>query len=452
VVRAGPGRGSRKRGGALKPGPLAAAPLPAGTPRPGEGIGTSPLPRRPALLQIGRTGQASVAVALPPPLSVSRPAARRFMLRASLFDEPAPDVAGALDHLGYVQIDPLNVCGRMHDLILRNRVQGYCEGDLMRYVHPQPGRARTAFEHYLPGAGILVAFPLDAWPRLAPGMERRQSHRRGYAGRLSPSQERLARFILGELASRGPLLSDDIEHDAQAVTAWGGQGRAVKIILEKLFFHGRVLIAGRRGFRRVYDLPERILPASALARDPPPTREIEAWLVLARLRQRRLVLLKRAEFALVADIVRAVNVEGCPTLHCLESDAPELAAAEAGARKGAGNGGAAAAGSGSGDGTAVKAPPRLLAPLDPVVYDRRLTKLLWNFEYIWEAYTPASRRVRGYYALPVLSGLELVGHVDPRADRQAGRLEVLSSRIGRGHRVAGAVESLAGFLGLRAPR
>jgi hypothetical protein len=91
-----------------------------------------------------------------------------------------------------------------------------------------------------------------------------------------------------------------------------------------------------------------------------------------------------------------------------------------------------------------------LAPLDPLIYDRRVTARLWGFDYTWEVYTPPAKRVRGYYALPVLAGTEIVGHVDPKADRAAGRLRVVSRRLRRGHRVATAVTELAGFLGLRA--
>ena len=93
--------------------------------------------------------------------------------------------------------------------------------------------------------------------------------------------------------------------------------------------------------------------------------------------------------------------------------------------------------------------PRLLAPLDPLIYDRRVTQQLWRFDYTWEVYTPAHKRVRGYYALPVLAGTELVGHVDPKADRPARRLRIISRRVRRGHAVAAAVRELVIFLGLR---
>ena len=97
-----------------------------------------------------------------PPLRLDPVTARRFMRRAVLLDTPSPDVATALAHHGYIQIDPINVCGRMHDLILRNRVANYPEGGLMHHLHGKdkvlPPAARTAFEHHIPSTGILVAF------------------------------------------------------------------------------------------------------------------------------------------------------------------------------------------------------------------------------------------------------------------------------------------------------
>src|SRR5438046_7668664 len=103
--------------------------------------------------------------------------ARRLQRRALLLDTPAPSLSAALAHHGYIQIDPINICGRMHDLILRNRVAGYREGDLMRHLHGDPSAKlptpnsklfasapRTAFEHHVPNTHVLVAFPLEAWP------------------------------------------------------------------------------------------------------------------------------------------------------------------------------------------------------------------------------------------------------------------------------------------------
>lgn len=365
------------------------------------------------------------------PLKVTPLAARRFMRRALLLDTPVPDVAGALAHLGYVQIDPINVCGRMHDLILRNRVTGYREGDLMRHVHgadqPLAATARQAFEHHLPSTGILAVFTPDAWPHLLAAMRARTRRHGAWSGKLTAREREIEPRIFAALAERGPLNSDALNDGRRARAVWGA-ATLVKSTMQKLFFHGRLLIAQREGSRRLYDLPERVLPAAVLAGREPSAAETARWEALLKLRQRRLVLLKKAELAVVADRVQAVQLPDGPTLHCLREDLPLFECDPAAA-----------------DGQT----PRLLAPLDPLIYDRRVTQQVWAFDYTWEVYTPPARRVRGYYALPVLAGDDLVGHVDPKADRPQRRLRVVARSVRRGHRVAGAVRELASFLGLR---
>lgn len=199
------------------------------------------------------------------PLHLDPVTARRFMRRALLLDEPVPDVATALAHHGFVQIDPINVAGRMHDHILRNRVRDYREGDLMRHLHGDgvvlPAAQRMAFEHHLPSAGILAAFPLDAWPHLQREMRARRHRTSAWSGRLSPRQRELVPQLLAEIAARGPLSSEDFADSGRARSIWGASTQA-KATLQKLFFHGRLLIARRgEGNRRCYDLPERVLPA-----------------------------------------------------------------------------------------------------------------------------------------------------------------------------------------------
>lgn len=367
---------------------------------------------------------------------ISRLAARRFVRRALLLDRRVASVETALEHLGYVQLDPLNICGRMQDLTLRNRVAGYREGDLMRHLHggeagpARPAEARVAFEHHLPSTAILAAFGLEAWPHLLAAMEARTRRSSAWSGWLTPREREMAEVVLREIAARGPLSSEDLRDERRGRKVWG-QATLAKTAMQKLFFHGRLLIARREKNRRLYDLPARVLPAAVLAAKPPRPEETARWLAEVKLRQRRLVVLKRDELRAVEDLVlpvRLAEAADAPVLHALKSDAAllELPAGE-GAHEAA----------------------LLLAPLDPLIYDRRLTRELWDFDYTWEAYVPAHKRVRGHYALPVLAGLELVGHVEPKAERSAGRLAVASRRVRHGHAVAGALEELAAFLGLR---
>jgi uncharacterized protein YcaQ len=364
-----------------------------------------------------------------PTVSVSKSAARRFMFHAVRLAEPHASLPAALDYHGYVQIDPLNICGRMHDLILRNRVTGYVEGDLMRHLYEGP---RVAIECHHPSQGVLAAFNANDWPFLMVKMrERAKRPRNYYHGRLTAGESRIADMILGEIAKRGPRGPKDFEPGPRRRSDWGSGSTLVRKVFEKLFVHGRLVICRRESFRRIYNLPERVLPVEILNAPEPTKEELNVWALLSVLRQRRLVTMRKQDAALVRAHTVEVKVDGCPAMYCLRSDLAllEQAAADALAEP--------------------DDAPRLLAPLDPLIYDRRIALGLWGFDYIWEVYTPEAKRVRGYYALPILAGDAIVGHVDPKADRKAGKLRVMSRRAPRGVRVTPAVKELAGFLGLR---
>jgi hypothetical protein len=247
-----------------------------------------------------------------------------------------------------------------------------------------------------------------------------------WSGRLTPREQELAARILERISAEGPLGSDAFADGRRGRRVWGAATLA-KATLQKLFFHGRLLIAGRQKNRRLYDLPEKVLPPSALSVPGAAPSETARWLALTRLRQHRIVALRKAEMPLVEDLVMPVKVDGGPVLYCLKEDLPLFDCPA----------------------DAPCAEQLLLAPLDPMIYDRRVTRCVWGFDYTWEAYVPAGKRKRGHYALPVLSGLELVGHVDLKADRAARRLVVVSRGVRRGLTTSGAVAGLARFLGLR---
>lgn len=361
-----------------------------------------------------------------PVQTITSQTARRFMQCATGIGGAFTDVASALTHLGFVQLDPLNVCGRMQDHILRNRVQGYAERDLTRFLHLKSSRG--AFEHHLPDSSNLAAMPPDAWPHLQRTMQLRAATDSSWSGKLSPAEKRLAVDILARIKTEGPLSSQDIQSDRKAKThAWDSTTLA-KSALQKLFFHGRVLIAHRDGIRRFYDLPERVLPADVLNADIPTKEETITWLARLKLRQRRLAVLKAAEASALEEEAVPVVVHEHPKLklHLLRSDLALLDRLESTA--------------------AERTEPVLIAPLDPLIYDRRVTEQVWGFHYRWEVYVPPAKRVRGYYALPLLHRHQLTGHADLKADREAGKLLLLAYE-GQGARKA--AKSLAKFLGLR---
>jgi uncharacterized protein YcaQ len=324
----------------------------------------------------------------------------------------------------------------MHDLILRNRVEGYREGDLTRHLHGSDralaAQERIAFEHHLPSTNILVAFPLEAWPHLHAAARARTRRSGAWSGRLTPREKAMAERVLAAIGERGPLAPDALADGQRGRRVWGSATLA-KSTMQKLFYHGRLLISHRTSNRRVYNLPERVLPAAIRDLPEPTAGETARWLATLKLRQHRLVRLKRDELTAVEDVVQPVQVEDTPILYCLRDDAPVFDPASREPEAGA-----------------APSRPLLLAPLDPLIYDRRVLESVWGFRYTWEVYLPPARRQRGYYALPILAGTELVGHVDPKADREARRLRVVAKKIRRGYAAGPAVRELAQFLGLRA--
>lgn len=358
------------------------------------------------------------------PREVTVAEARGFVVQAGGLAAPWASVGEAIRHLGYVQMDPIDVCGKMHDLILRNRVAGYRRDGLLETLYA--AGEREFFEHYIPGRGVLVALPVTEYRYLSRAMRARRT-RDGYGGTLDADQRRMARVILRRIRDEGPLGTGAFTNDARSETGWGTMGTLARTTLDKLFLHGRLMVARRENFRRIFDLTERVLPREILAARAATPREEARWLVLERLRQRRLAHLSPAQRALVEKVIQPVRVDDGRVLYCLREDAELF------------------------DGASPEPGPMLLAPLDPVVYDRAVARAVWGFDYTWEVYTPAAKRVRGYYALPLMAGGEIIGHVDPRADRAAGEL-VATTNVADRAVVLAALRPLAAFLGLEKVR
>jgi len=263
-------------------------------------------------------------------------------------------------------------------------------------------------------------------------MHQRRIHARGYAGKLSPAEERLAQHILAEIAARGPLMSDEIADDGRATTAWVPTAAPRKPCLRNFLCTGAFSSPPGVTSAVCMTCPSACCPPRC---SPPPT-VCAGRRALACPRPAAPASACRAEKDRTAAGRRlraTVRIDGGPPLYCLREDVSrwdELSTLNLPLPTSA-------------------AASRLLAPLDPLIYDRRLTQRLWDFDYTWEVYTPAHKRTRGYYALPVLAGDQLVGHVDPKADRPRRRLIVVSRRLRRGHQAAAAVRELAQFLGLR---
>ncbi len=353
--------------------------------------------------------------------------ARRIALAAQGFAAGRPQgpanaghLKRTVDRLGLLQIDSVNVLARAHYLPLFSRLGAYDSGLLDRLAWGPRGQ-RALFEFWAHEASLL---PVASQPLLRWRMQRARQNAGDGKGKLHQFRAGNARYIdevLREIADRGPLAASELRNPGERRGAWWGWNDG-KLAVEWLFFAGLVTTATRRGsFERVYDLTERVIPA-AIANQPTPPAE-EAQRELLRQSARALGVASAAELrdyfrlgvvdarARLAELVEAgdllpVEVEGWSHAAYLDPAARQPRRVEARA---------------------------LLAPFDPLIWERNRTHRMFDFHYRIGIYTPAAQRTHGYYVLPFLLGESLVARVDLKADRANRRLLVHAAHLEPGH-------------------
>lgn len=338
---------------------------------------------------------AAPAVALPKPAGhLSAGQARRVALRAQgLLGAPErrAGVPGVLRRLGAVQLDTISVLARSHELVPYARLGPVGRAAVeAAYWSPAPdGRAR-AFEYWSHAACVL---PVEEWPHF--GFRRRHYRRRGQ--RWHRVDAGVTARVLERLRAEGPLTASDLGGAKRGGPWWDWSD--VKIALEWLLDTGEAVCVQRRGWRRVYDLPERALPGALLADDPDDAAC-----------RRRLVAQAGAALGVaglgdLADYHRLTRAEVAAAV----ADTDLVPVAVEGWRGPAWADPAALA---TLD-TRGRHRTTLLSPFDSLVWDRRRTLRIFGFAHALEAYKPRAQRVHGYFAMPLLAGGELVGRVDP---------------------------------------
>lgn len=357
------------------------------------------------------------------PIRVDRATARRFLVDRHLLAPPrslpaaAASVKAVVERLGSLQFDPLEVTGRNHDLVLAARIAGYQRAwtDALLYEE------RWLYEAYNKGLSLLPTSELPYY-RIAWDRERAEHGERTFVDHADLVEE-----LLERIRCDGPLSSTDVEPRAAIDWYWRPTNQ-VRAVLEALAEAGVLALARREGNRRVYDLTERLFPAGLLAERRTETEQrrhkllsryrahgllgaaggqAEIWLGTGPTAADRYA--RRDELIEAGELV-PVEVEGVRGHRYVLGG--ELAMLEGAAT-------AVAAGVPASGGVA------FLAPLDPLAWDRRLLRSLFDFDYIWEVYVPAAKRRWGYYVLPLLYGDRLVGRIEPRFDRKAGAVRVV---------------------------
>ena len=364
-------------------------------------------------------------------------------MRAQGFGKPPAakhgrtQVLAAVRQLGLLQLDSVNVLIRSHYLPLFSRLGAYEREQLDRMASTAP---RALVEYWGHEASLL---PVETWPRLRWRMDEARAGRGIWTGIAAFARERPAfiRRIRDEVRDRGPIAAGELSVGTKPSGAWWGWSEA-KRALEYLFWVGDLTSAGRRGFQRLYDVPERVLPAGILGQASPARAEAQVD------------LLRHA--ARASGVATETDLRDYYRLPASDTKARLAELVEAGdlqpvTVEGWKQPGYLCKGERTGDVEACA----LLSPFDSLIWNRPRTERLFGFHYRLAFYTPAHARSHGYYVMPFLMDGRLVARIDVKADRKAGALLVLAGHAEPGEdeaRIADSLDpvlaSLAGWLDL----
>lgn len=336
-------------------------------------------------------------------------AAQGFGVRPSTAAISSAQVNRMIGRLGLLQIDSVNALVRSHYLPLFSRLGNYSPQLLDQAAWSQ-GRQRRLFEYWGHEASLL---PLAMYPLLRWRMQRaRQGHGiYGQLARFGQEQQATIRRVLACVEEQGALGAGSLSTRQERAGPWWDWS-AEKHALEWLFAAGEVTVAGRRGFERLYDLPERVLPAAILQQPLLDEAQAQRGLLLHAIGALGVATEKdlRDYFRLspadgparLAQLLEAGEVQRCEVegwrqaAYCLPAPkVPRKVEASA-----------------------------LLSPFDSLVWERSRTERLFDFRYRLEIYTPQHKRIYGYYVLPFLHDERIAARVDLRAERALGRLAV----------------------------
>jgi len=369
---------------------------------------------------------------------------RHLLLRPGSGSGRGADLQGVLGGLGFVQVDSVNTLARSHDLILWSRRGQYRPAALDRMI----ARDRAGFEHWTHDAAII---PMQFYPmwRLKFARDEARMRQRWPKWRREGWDSEID-TVLQRIADTGPASSRDVGEGEERGSSGWWDWHPSKTALEYLWRSGRLAIRHRQGFRKVYDLSERVIPAEYIGQHVEDDRIID-WAMSAALD--RLGFATSGELAAFFEIatrdeakawcaaalsggrIVPVDVEGADGALRRSFTTPELLDLLPGLPE-------------------PNDRVRILSPFDPALRDRARAERLFGFHYRIEIFVPAERRRYGYYVFPVMQGARMIGRLD--AKRDAGGLSVTAFwpepgiRMGkqRLRALQAELERIASFAGL----
>jgi uncharacterized protein YcaQ len=327
---------------------------------------------------------------------------------------------GVLDfvrQVGCIQYDPIDVCGKNAELVLQSRIKGFTKNMLDELLY------KDRFLIDYPDKNLAI-IPLEDWPYFERYRQAARQHAKRY-----PGMEELTEQVRVHIHNHGALSSDDLQLDGnfswQSAIHWSSGNNTSRSVLEQMYSTGELIIHHKKGTRKYYDIAEKYIPPNLLNAPEPLKAELDhhKWRVLRRIGAVGLLWNRASDawlniwglkavqrnevFRQLLDEARivAITVEQLKdTLYCRAEDLPLIEAVLQNPEP--------------------KFRCELIAPLDNLIWDRKLISELFDFDYTWEIYTPAIKRKFGYYVLPLLYGESLIGRAEIIAERKTGTLVV----------------------------
>ncbi|MDO1581281.1 winged helix-turn-helix domain-containing protein [Rhizobium oryzicola] len=345
--------------------------------------------------------------------------------------------------LGFVQVDSIQTVERAHHQILFSRNQTYRREDLAHLLEKE----RSLFEHWTHDASIIPSAFFPYWKhrfaRREPViMERwRRWHGEGFDQAFEETHQRIR--------DHGPVMARDVKAEDHKSGGWWNWHPS-KTALEFLWHTGKLAIARRENFQKVYDLSERVIPPEHYAAEVSHEAFID-WACRAALT--RLGFATHGEIAAFFDLVIPEEAKEWVSRHRDELEEVVLETVDGKPRP------SFMLAQSMAELLQPPEPPqrvRVLSPFDPLIRDRTRTERLFGFNYRIEVFVPEAKRQYGYYVFPLLEGDRFIGRIDMKADRKAGLLDVrklwlepgVKASSGRMDRIAAELDRLARFTGV----
>ena len=322
---------------------------------------------------------------------------------------------------GCIQYDPVDVCGKNAELTLQSRVRGFTKKMLADLLY----KDRLLVDYTDKELSIWLR---EDWPFFSSYRDRSKMHGAGFPG-IPELEEQAIAYI----RKHGPVSSDMLPiqgkvfwHSSMHWSGnWHGTSPAARSVLEQLYTDGVLLIHHKSGSRKFYDLADRYFSRDLLDEKNPCPDELSfhAWRIRRRVGAVGLLWNRRSDAFLGIDmnteqrdaafekleaegLIQKVVVEGIRfPMVFLTEDLPLVDAVLS-------------------DDIDLTQRLEFLAPLDPMLWDRKLVEAIWDYQYSWEIYTPADKRKYGYYVLPMLYGEKMAGRMEAAADRKAETLVI----------------------------